>query len=446
MNTLDRSRTGLIMGLGLHGGGLASLKYVLPQLKEIIVTDLRPVEKLGPALQKLHAICANTEGAASVKLRLGAHNEEDFAAADIIIKNPAVPLSSPYLKALREDCIKATDLSLFLEKNTRPLIVVSGSKGKSTTASWIAHMLRNAGYPEADLAGNIGVSPLELLDKEGTTKDPIVLELSSWQLRDLRWCGVSLSGHIAVLTSIYPDHLNTYNSFEEYVEDKRYIIDNAKIYVYPRKNPWIDPREHEGCLEHLDEQTLLVGCKPKEDIKTHLKGQHYAIALSMVYAIGKLLKIRERKLKRAISSFQGIRHRMERFEIGAYSFINDSAATIPQATVADLIAHSGCVLLTGGTDKELDFEGLYSHYRHAKRIYLLRGTATERLRVGLEKEGIKYEGVYDSLAHALDAIHQDLQEGETLLFAPGATSFELFLHEFDRGDQFIAGVRERWQA
>ncbi|HWP67739.1 MAG TPA: Mur ligase family protein, partial [Rectinemataceae bacterium] len=199
----------LVMGLGLHGGGLESARFFCDKGAIVTVTDLRDETTLKPSIEAL-------EGRA-LRYVLGKHEIEDFRTADIVIKNPAVRRTSPYLAAAKAI---ETDVSVFLRYSKSPIVAVTGSKGKSSTASAIHHGFRHSGT-DSLLGGNITVSPLSFLDETGADR-PVVLELSSWQLADMRGLGV-LKPKVAVLTAIMPDHMNYYSSMEEYVADKRLI-------------------------------------------------------------------------------------------------------------------------------------------------------------------------------------------------------------------------------
>ncbi|MDR1257382.1 MAG: UDP-N-acetylmuramoyl-L-alanine--D-glutamate ligase, partial [Spirochaetaceae bacterium] len=211
----------LIMGLGLHGGGLGAARFLARRGAEITVTDLRGADELRPSVEALDRFVRGVNGT-PVRYKLGReHDVRDFTGADIVIKNPAVPADSPFLRAARR---VETDISLFLKHNPARLTAVTGTKGKSFTSSAIHFTLkeaaRTAGRGGAFLGGNITVSPLEFVD-ELTAADDVVLELSSWQLGDLP-SGL-LKPAAAVITAIMRDHLNRYNSMEAYVADKRVV-------------------------------------------------------------------------------------------------------------------------------------------------------------------------------------------------------------------------------
>ena len=146
-----------VMGLGLNGGGVASARWLARHGARVTVTDLRAADLLVESMERLAEL--------PVRYVLGKHDEEDFTGADLVIKNPAVPPSSPFLQAARARGVRIeTDLSIFLSVARNPVIGVTGSKGKSTTASAIAWCLGRVD-PGTILAGNITVSPLDFMDE-----------------------------------------------------------------------------------------------------------------------------------------------------------------------------------------------------------------------------------------------------------------------------------------
>ncbi len=171
----------LIMGLGLHGGGLESARYLAEKGAIVTVTDLRDETTLKPTIEKLKDF--------PIRYVLGRHEIEDFRNSDLIVKNPAVTPNSPYLQAAKRI---ETDISLFLAACQARLVAVTGSKGKSSVSSAIHFVLNEQGQTprrKAWLGGNIAISPLSFLDELGE-EDDVVLELSSWQLGDLRGRGL----------------------------------------------------------------------------------------------------------------------------------------------------------------------------------------------------------------------------------------------------------------
>jgi UDP-N-acetylmuramoylalanine--D-glutamate ligase len=148
-------------------------------------------------------------------------------------------------------------------------------------------------------------------------------------------------------------------------------------------------------------------------------------------------------IQKRLAEFPGIEHRLELCgEKAGFRFYNDSAATIPEALTAAVKSFTGPVrLITGGTDKKLDFSVFAEVAGIPKNIYLLEGTATVKLQALLEKIHIPYKGPYASLESAFAAATEAAGEGEIILLSPGCASFGMFLNEFDRGRRFKALVK-----
>ncbi|MCA1949357.1 MAG: UDP-N-acetylmuramoyl-L-alanine--D-glutamate ligase, partial [Treponema sp.] len=273
----------VVMGLGLNGGGLEAARYLASHGAQVTVTDLRDETVLRPSIEAL--------GDLPIRFVLGKHEMSDFKTADVVVKNPAVKPDSPFLAAAKRI---ETDISIFLQENPARLCAVTGSKGKSSTASalhWALSSLRNTtdsqGKPllpgRAYLGGNITVSPLTFLDQL-RPEDDVVLELSSWQLGDLRGRKLMSAGtnntqaaerallkpRVAILTTILPDHLDRYGTMEAYVADKRVLYqgqDSSDVTVTGSDN-WGRsfaaetkgrPRMYQTWLSDKAEQDRLIG-------------------------------------------------------------------------------------------------------------------------------------------------------------------------------------------
>jgi len=468
----------LVMGLGLHGGGLESARFLYGRGAELTVTDLRDEGILSPSIDLLEA--ERRPGRAPVRYVLGRHEIDDFKKADMVIKNPGVRPDSPFLKAARRI---ETDISLFLGAAPARISAVTGSKGKSCTTSalhWALARAYAAAPRRAFLGGNITVSPLAFLDDLSETDD-VVLELSSWQLGDLRGRlrdGVPLlKPRASVLTTILPDHQDFYGGMVPYVADKRVIYEGqgpddvtvawddewggsflresraAGLTCSTAPLPegtsggWLpDPAGpafarlygklgdgvFDGSLaEIVPERPLVPG--------HHQKRNFLAAGLALLG-----LGLPPDTIREALGTFPGIEHRMELFHrAGGMDFYNDSAATIPEAAAAALETLGGgrTVLVTGGTDKNLDFSPLAGAAGKAKAIVLLAGTGSEKLRPLLDRAGVAYLGPFDSPDAAAAAALGAAAAGDSVVLSPGCASFGMFLNEFDRGRKWKDAVR-----
>ncbi len=449
-----------IMGLGLHGGGLESARFFARRGASVTVTDMRDEKTLAPSIEALAGL--------PIRYVLGRHEMADFSGADIVVKNPAVKSDSPYLSAAHR---VETDISVFLAISNSPLVAVTGSKGKSSTASAIYHGFGAAGI-SAFLGGNITVSPLTFVEETSADR-PVVLELSSWQLADIRGLGV-LKPKVALLTSIMPDHMNRYSSMDEYVADKRLIYADqdcnmftvcnrdqdwgrsfasetrGKVLWYSETETglpgaWLEPAEGAPARGRrgyfaFPEDRAGAPANPEEILPSELlvQGIHQRKNLLAAACALRAMGVDPEAIRGGMASFPGVEHRMEFFaESAGVRWYNDSAATIPQAVAAALLSFDGPpVLITGGTDKNLDFEPVRKEYARAKSIILLAGTGTEKLRTLLDEDGLRYRGPFADLDAAVESAANDARPGDSVILSPGCTSFGMFLHEFDRGRKF----------
>ncbi len=451
-----------VMGLGVHGGGLATAQFLARHGARVTVTDLRAAAALGASPAQLDR---------AVRLVLGRHETADFTGADCVVKNPGVPADSPFLAAARGAGVALeTDVSLFRRLHPQvPLLVVTGSKGKSTAAAALHHGLLHW-HPQARLGGNITVSPLAFAD-ELAPRAPVVLELSSWQLGDLP-DPAALRPRVAVLTNVLPDHQDRYPSLRAYARDKLHVFAGQsaadRAIVGPGAARWLErlpaaPMWHVASGELPPGRAgavvdgggrvwlrptsaggagrlLVDGCR--------LPGRHNLLNLAAA-ALGVVALVAPAEadpIAPTFADFTGLEHRLEPVaEWRGIRFVNDSAATMPHATAAALAALPPPVtLIAGGNDKRLDFAVLSASRAPAAAV-LLAGTATGKLQAALAAAGVRAHGPFGELEAAVRAAVAQTPPGGTVLFSPGATSFGMFAHEFDRGRAFKRVVADLTQ-
>ena len=450
-----------IMGLGLNGGGEATARFFLQHGAFVIVTDMKNEEQLAPTIERLNS--DDTLDHTRLTYHLGGHDLADFENADCVIKNPGVKYEgNKYLAAAKAI---ETDLSIFLRFTDCPIIAVTGSKGKSSTVSAIYYGLQQAGFT-AFLGGNITVSPLTFFEQV-SSDTPVVIEFSSWQLADLRGRRV-LKPHIAVITKIVPDHQNWYGNMEDYVADKRLIYadqdaGNYSIFDAGEDEPGTGPacggtwgdlfaRESRATVIRYNKQTQY-----SVDFDSLLvPGEHMKLNAQNAATVLQLMGVQKERAKEILQTWPGIAHRLQFFhEWKGFKFYNDSAATVPEAAAAATQAFGKpVILLTGGTEKGLALDKLTEVLTGAgggdatpiEQIYLIAGTATDKIKTELDKAGTKYNGPYNSLDDMLGALKGELEAGslqsDIVVFSPGATSFGMFNNEFDRGDKYMAAVKK----
>ncbi|GCE07019.1 UDP-N-acetylmuramoylalanine--D-glutamate ligase [Dictyobacter aurantiacus] len=439
------------MGLGLQGSGMASARYAAQQGAIVRVTDMKSPEVLAPSVQALSGL--------PIEFILGEHREEDFRWAEIVIRNPGVPWTSPYIRLAQEHGARIEmEIALFLLACPGRVIGITGTRGKTTTASLIYDILRASGAPTL-IGGNVaGVETLSLLPQI-TPETLVVLELSSWQLEGL--APHKISPQVAVMTNVYPDHLNTYRGMEDYAEAKANIFRHQKsgdLAIFNYDNPWtrrfgeeapgqiwFTSLERGGSFARHSEQV-----EPFRFRDTPMAGRHNLENILLATTTARLLGVPDDVIAETVRRFQGVPHRLEEVrERNGVRYINDSASTSPVAGQVALEAFDApLVLVAGGNTKHLPLDQWPERIvQRCRDVVLLAGSGTDELLPAIQQEVQKQgvadpvRGVFTDYREALAAAVELTRPGDVLLFSPGFTSFGMFLNEFDRGDKFVAFVR-----
>jgi UDP-N-acetylmuramoylalanine--D-glutamate ligase len=451
-----------VMGLGLHGGGIGTTRFLVEAGAHVTVTDMSDKEKLAPSLEKLKEF-------KDVVYVLGQHRPENFTAADMVVKNPAVPWNNKYIQLALENKIPVEmDSSLFFKLSKNPIIGVTGTKGKTTAASLICSILKMAGKE----AVKVGIGQASVLDKIRDLKKEtmVVFELSSWRLSALG--RYKLSPAFAVITNLYPDHLNYYKSMKEYEEDKKNIflyqkkedfciinadnevIKNWEMEIKSQLIRYSKNKIKEGRSVYLDGGNIYFnnGVDEKKIIEIKeikLKGEHNLENTMAAVAAGLVAGAKIEAIRKAVADFSGVAHRLELVrELKGIKYINDTAATTPEAAVAALNSFSEpIILICGGSDKKLDMAELgQAIFRKTKGVVFLKGPATDKIIAAIkcaDEKGITEDfKIADSMEEALALAKADAQKDDVVLLSPGAASFGMFINEFDRGEKFREAVKK----
>lgn len=424
----------LVMGLGVHGGGAGVARFLAQRGAMVTVTDLQSASALQDSIERLHGL--------DVRYVLGEHRDEDFLNADFIVRNPAVPVTQRHLSLAREHGVPIyMEMTLFfMECPLDRVVGVTGTRGKTTTTVLLGEILKADGR-DVVVAGNLRVSALEQLARIGPRTD-VVLELSSFQLEGLDV--IEASPRAAVVTNLLTDHLNRYPSLDAYFEAKRTIFRYqgadgilALNRDDPRLQTWADLAP--GFVVWYGAGDDVPGSEA-----ARLRGAHNRSNMAAAAAMASALGVERAVIGGAIERFGGVPYRQELIrELDGVWFVDDTAATSPDATLAALaVADRPTVLIAGGADKGLDFDELGRVVRAegspVKAVVLLEGTATDRVAAVM---GDRVAGRYDDLRRAVEAAWERAAPGDTVLLSPGCASFGMFRNEFDRGDQFNAIVR-----
>lgn len=448
-----------VMGLGVLGGGVGVARYLARHGGIVTVTDMRPAEQLQTSLDLLSDL--------PITFHLGGHDDADFTRqnADVVIRNPGVRRNSPYLALARESGARIEmEMSLFFRACRAPILGITGTKGKTSVSTLCGEIMR-AWNPDAVLAGNMGISALAMVD-DILPEQPVVIELSSWQLEAMDEHG--LGPHVAVLTNISPDHLDAYDSFDDYADTKRTIgthvpdggvvvynnddaearkivdVTSARLMPFGLQDPGTD-----GAWLSGDE--LVVRWDGEEariarPTQLQLSGEHGTSnalgAFAAAWAYGAPLAAIEHGMR----TFAGVPNRMEEVaNVDGVLFVNDTSATAPAAAVGALRLLDQRArevrLIAGGADKRTDLTPFADEIARCRpQVFLLGGTATPNLQALLDERGVPYAGPFESMPDVFAAAVCDVQPGDIVTLTPGCASFGIFRNEFDRGEQFKAAV------
>lgn len=428
----------LVVGLGLQGGGVGIAKYFADLGARVTVTDKKSEKQLSPSIEALKDY--------PITFHLGKHQVKDFLSSDVIFKGPSVLWSTPEIVAAEKKGIPVEmELSYFASRFQGKIIGVTGTRGKSTTTSLIFNLLKLSNFPVYLGGGFPGISTINYL-KILNKNDWIVAEISSWALSGFH--RKKISPHIAVLTNIYPDHLNYYNNMNDYIYDKK------AIFLYQKKEDYFIVNEN---LKNFDSEPLQgkqarMTTFSKKDFPhelVYLKGDHNLENAAAALKVSEIVGIDRKRAVNIISNFQGLEYRQELIgEKNQVCFVNDTTSTTPVATIKAINSFKDkkIILILGGNSKNLPAEELITELKKVEKIVLLAGSFTDQI---LEKLHSLYKNrlsdkVYNNIDKAVKKAYEEakkFKEESCVLFSPGATSFAMFNNEFHRGEEFNRVVK-----
>lgn len=467
-----------VMGLGryLQGSGLGTAKWLMRHGAQAVITDMKDTEELKESVAAVmewfekYRVMYPDRTIYQPVFVLGQHRREDFENVDCVVQNPGVPSESEFLQTARQHGVSIeSDVSLFFRYFRHPIVAVTGTRGKTTTTLLVADMLKTLDE-KAFAAGNIRVSPLEYLDDllANDASTPVVLELSSWLLDSLPQALQELGRgpDIAVVTNVYPDHLNRYASFADYQKSKEII------FAYQAKNQhtvlnydheivhamqtrvkghlwWFSKGEIEGngCL--VKDGQIVFKQDGKETAilpvaEVALVGEHNLENVLAATCAALLRGVSVAGVAKVLREFKGVPDRQELVrEVDEIAYINDTAATSPDAVVAALKRFGDkehLILICGGVDKQLEFDELAAIIPSvAKAVIMFPGSASDILKSKIAGKVMVHDA--QSMQEAVKKARQLATTGDVVLLSPGAASFNMFKNEFDRGEQFREEVR-----
>ena len=440
-----RNRRVLVIGLGRSG--LAACAFLSSQGATIVANDRRRREELDSAAVALEKI--------GVQLVLGAQPPELATHVDLVVTSPGIPLDLAVLVEARRQSIPIWgELELGFREVSGPIVAVTGTKGKSTTATLLHAMFVAAGR-DVRLAGNIG-APLTAELASATDATVFVIEASSFQLTTID----NFRADVAVLLDVSPDHLDWHPSFLDYVKAKARIFENQreddwavvfggnpvtvdmarkakskKLYfdldclgdLYPhvhKEGPWIVRHENgeTTALASLEEFTV--------------PGAHNRSNAMAASAAASLLGVSGEAIEDALEQFEGLAHALEKVgELGGVSFYNDSKATNIQAVRAALESFDRpIVLILGGRFKGGDFRDLRDVVSRRVKLAFAIGESRELVKDALDE--VTTVKLCQDLESAVRDAHRQTEQGDVVLLSPAGSSFDMFVDYRERGERF----------
>ena len=449
MNIHDRAtieiRGKKIVILGLALSGAAAAKLAVRQGADVFVSDNQDTLALQGTLTDLKAL--------SISGELGQHSDQIYDA-DLWIISPGIAQDSELVqKAQSNDIPIISEIEFSSWFTTAPILAITGSNGKTTTAHLLAEMIQTDDLHGA-LAGNVGIPFAEMVLEDLENPDPKriwVLEISSFQMEFIE----HFKPYIAIFLNITPDHLNRYPSMKEYIAAKMnmwsrqtaedFIVYNADDTILVEEIAESTSRKIAFGLDHHPE-AIFQPNRTKIYTEEHatliemnqlaLPGKHNLANALAAATAAHLMGVPNKSITATMSQFSGVPHRLEPIaEINGVTYVNDSKATNLDAVQVALESFTQpIILLLGGLDKGGDFRSILPHTHNNLKEVIAFGQAKELILTAL-RDAVRSTSVMD-LKEALELAQNCSQPGDVVLLSPGCASFDQFENFEERGDHF----------
>ncbi|MDP2598406.1 MAG: UDP-N-acetylmuramoyl-L-alanine--D-glutamate ligase [Candidatus Liptonbacteria bacterium] len=439
-----------ILGYGREGKSVLKFIKKLPRFRGAEVWILDKNELPGSSSPRKRG-AALREIPTQIKAQTGKNYLKNLSKFDLVFRSPGIPWNLPQLKKARRDGVKFSSATkLFFEHCPTKIIGITGTKGKGTTTTLLYKILRQAQKQKPKqkrervyLAGNIGVSMLEILPKL-KKNGWVILELSSFQLQDLE-----VSPHIAAVLDVFPDHQDSHLNLKEYYEAKTNIArqqkPSDKIFFF-KDHPlsrWVAQKSRGRKIAVDQNKFKLFGTASLK-----IPGSHNFKNAVMAAAIAKNVGVPASVITRVAKNFRGNEHRLEFVRrIGRVEIYNDSASTNPHTSAAAIRAFPGKqkILIAGGQDKNLNYAPLARALKNSgTKLAILFGENKNRI-AGAIKTSMRHGAriiIVNNLSTATRAAYAFAKKSmlhdpcSMILFSPGAASFDMFKNYADRGERF----------
>jgi len=439
-----------VLVIGLARSGQAAVRFLAEQGAQVTGTDQKDEEELDSGFQELKEIPAALVTGGYPQVRPG-----DY---DLVIISPGVPETVPPVQAAKKCGIPIwSELELAGRLIKNPIIAVTGTNGKTTTATLLGYIFEKAGIPVA-VAGNIGVPLIHEVDRVlscGLEIKYWIVEVSSFQLEHIE----TFRPQIAVFLNLSPDHLDRHGDLANYGRIKARIFANQRPDDYAIVNladPWITanmPTTSTVCgfsQNNLPARGIGVEgdqvyynlwgtkerlCSVKE---IRIPGPHNLDNALAAAAAALLAGVDKRFIADALAAFPGVPHRLE--EVRVYNgvrYVNDSKGTNPESVLKALNSfEEPVILIAGGRHKGSDLGELAKQIKAKVKALVLIGEAAPLFRQIISSTGFKEIWDAGSLAEGVQIASQLAQPGDVVLLSPACASWDMFRDYEERGDLF----------
>ncbi len=441
------------IGLGVTNND--TVRLFLKKGLNVTVCDKKSLEEAGAIAEEFRS--------AGAKLAFGENYLDTACKCDVIFRAPGVYYNLPELKAARDaGKVVTSEMEVFFELCPCKIYAITGTDGKTTTTTIISEILSRSGK-KVHKGGNIGRALLPIIE-EIDENDAAVVELSSFQLISMR-----RSPDCAVITNIYPDHLNVHSSMQEYIDAKTNIIthqnafsktvlnadneDTAMLKGFVRgKLNWFSRLKKPDRGAFLDEDGWLCYYEDrftdriinKDDIR--IPGMHnvenYLAAISLLYGEVPISAIEE-----TAKEFGGVEHRIEFVrELDGVKYYNDSIATSPVSVIAGLNSFGRkIIVIAGGSDKKLDYYQLSEPINKFVKVLVLLGQTADKIEEAVRKYPFYNEADcriirVNSMEEAVEAARNAAEAGDIVSLSPASASFDMYKNFEERGRHYKAIV------
>lgn len=426
----------LICGLGKSG--VASAKLLLQQENRVFLFDKD--EKQNEQLQSLI-----DEGA----ILLDDLTDDLINKLNLAVISPGISIYDEMIENLAKKTKVIGELELGFQNCKGQTVAVTGTNGKTTTATLIDYILRKGGK-NSYLLGNVG-TPFTSMAASINSDDVCVVETSSFQLETID----TYSPHIACLLNITPDHLDRHGNFESYAETKFKIFQNqnkqdyavlnaddktivAKSKKIKSKAIWFSTQKKTNGAFCKDGWICFKDEKVAEINKTNLLGKHNLQNMLCAVAVCKILGLSSDAVAEGLYTFQPINHRLQKVgSIGEVDFINDSKATNVASVLPALNIFENVSLILGGSDKNCAFDDLFKAMPKNVQYCVFTGTTQNKLAEAARKYNFTKFFFANDFSSAVRIAYQSIRPKGTVLLSPACASFDEFENFEQRGEQFV---------